>query len=417
MLLVNYFANYSVAPKFIKHSHDYCSYADLIMPQFLFAVGFAMRLTFGRRMARDGNVAAYGRMAKRLLGLVLVSLIIYTVSPRAESWEKLVEIGFWGAIQEPLKRQWFQTLMHIAVTSLWILPVIHAKPAVRVAWMLGSVLLHIALSNQFNFLWVNTSPNGIDGGPLGFLTWTVPAIIGSMACDWFVANRATSQIPLPENESSITTPGTVTTQGTVLTPAVRKSLTFGAILMLAAYGLSCGTRLFDVESRPELSPDDGAEGSVSNVETVGPKLAAHPVLPPLAQWKHKLEQGSITTFLAEPPLVPPPGIESRKWNYWMMSQRGGTASYTLFAAGFALCLFALFYIACDRLGWQLSVFTTFGTNALVAYILHGMVSSAVQPFFPKDSPAWYALTGLALFFLINWLFLRSLQKQNIYLRV
>lgn len=98
-------------------------YADTIMPHFLFAVGFALRPTFGRRVETQGT-AAYGRIVRRLLGLILVSLVIYTVAPRAESWEQLKEIGLWGAISEPLKRGWFQTLMHIAVTSLWVLPVI-----------------------------------------------------------------------------------------------------------------------------------------------------------------------------------------------------------------------------------------------------------------------------------------------------
>src|SRR5438309_3576453 len=34
-----------------------------------------------------------------------------------------------------------------------------------------SAAAHVGLSAWFNFEWVNTSPNGIDGGPLGFLTW------------------------------------------------------------------------------------------------------------------------------------------------------------------------------------------------------------------------------------------------------
>jgi hypothetical protein len=68
-------------------------------------------------------------------------------------------------------------------------------------------------------------------------------------------------------------------------------------------------------------------------------------------------------------------------------------------------------------GAQLPIFKTFGTNALAAYVLHDLVSNAVQPFFPKDSPIWYAYSGLALFCLITWLFLRSLQRQNIFLRV
>src|SRR5262245_7747035 len=66
----------------------------------------------------------------------------------------------------------------------------------------------------------------------------------------------------------------------------------------------------------------------------------------------------------------------RKWNYWMMSQRCGNFSYPLFAAGFSLLVYVLFYIACDMWGWSLAYFETFGTNALLAYVLHGMVGGA-----------------------------------------
>ena len=48
MVLVNFLGGYAAVPQIFQHSHDYCSYADTIMPQFLFAVGFAFRLTFGR---------------------------------------------------------------------------------------------------------------------------------------------------------------------------------------------------------------------------------------------------------------------------------------------------------------------------------------------------------------------------------
>ncbi|MFO0924189.1 MAG: hypothetical protein U0905_17060 [Pirellulales bacterium] len=125
MFLVNYFGSFAVCPKVWRHSHDYLSYADTIMPHFLFAVGFALRLTFGRRMATQGSFSAYWRMVKRLLGLLLVSFIVYNVGSRAETWEQLTERGLWGCIRDPLKREWVQTLTHIAITSLWILPVIH----------------------------------------------------------------------------------------------------------------------------------------------------------------------------------------------------------------------------------------------------------------------------------------------------
>jgi len=76
MLLVNYFGNYKVCPQVLKHTHDYCSYADTIMPQFLFAVGFALRLSFGRRLQKQRSVGAYSRMIRRLLRLVLISLVV-----------------------------------------------------------------------------------------------------------------------------------------------------------------------------------------------------------------------------------------------------------------------------------------------------------------------------------------------------
>jgi fucose 4-O-acetylase-like acetyltransferase len=77
----------------------------------------------------------------------------------------------------------------------------------------------------------------------------------------------------------------------------------------------------------------------------------------------------------------------------------------------------LFHIACDFYGWQLAFFRTFGTNALLAYVLHELVSRAVQPFFPKDAPAWYAYSGLLIFLCITWVVVRHMEKQNIFLRV
>ena len=58
MFLVNFIGGFAVV-NVLKHHNTYCSYADTIMPQFLFAVGFAFRLTFGRRAELDGVAAAY----------------------------------------------------------------------------------------------------------------------------------------------------------------------------------------------------------------------------------------------------------------------------------------------------------------------------------------------------------------------
>src|SRR5262245_65249879 len=74
MFLVNFLGSYAATPLLLKHHNTFCSYADTIMPQFFFAVGFAFRLTFGRRAQTEGLAAAYAHMVRRLLGLALVAL-------------------------------------------------------------------------------------------------------------------------------------------------------------------------------------------------------------------------------------------------------------------------------------------------------------------------------------------------------
>jgi len=54
MLLVNFIGGFREVGNIWKHHNIYCSYADTIMPQFFFAVGFAFRLTYLRRLKSLG---------------------------------------------------------------------------------------------------------------------------------------------------------------------------------------------------------------------------------------------------------------------------------------------------------------------------------------------------------------------------
>jgi predicted acyltransferase len=371
MFAVNFLGGFAVTPAVLRHHNTYCSYADTIMPQFLFAVGFAFRLTFVRRARTQGLPAAYRRVARRLIGLALLAVVFYTLAAAPSLRDGRADRGFAEVLGELAKRHWFQTLLHIAVTSLWILPVVRAGAALRIAYMIFSAGAHAALSAWFNFAWVHTRPQGIDGGPLGFLTWSIPALVGTLACD-----AAT---------------------GEVRGPRIGKLLAWSAVLMALGYALSCGTRLYDVPPAER---------------TLSPKtLSESPVLfAPDA-----IRARDFRSLLAEPPFVPPPA--ERQGNYWMMSQRSGSVSYQTFAAGFSLAMFVLFYLACDRLGWRLGLFRTLGGNALAAYVLGGAMELAVKAFVPREAPAWEVAAAFALFFACAWLPIRILEKKEMVIRV
>jgi predicted acyltransferase len=246
MFLVNFVGSYAAIKAtlpVLSHHHTYCSYADTIMPQFFFAVGFAYRFTFLRRAEKSGSWSAYRHAIWRNLALLLVAFIVHSVGSRWESWsneEQLRTVALRWA-----KQDLFQTLAHIAVTSIWVLPVIARRPSVRIIFAIGSGLLHLGLSYAFNYRWTNTPPNGVDGGPLGFLTWTIPLLAGTLAYDVWVANSNRLRI------------------------VVQLSI-WGLAIMAFAYGLSC----------LHLAPSDIDEGrydvSVSAVTPPFIQVAAKP---------------------------------------------------------------------------------------------------------------------------------------------
>ena len=211
MLVVNFLGGCEAVPHILKHDNRHCSYADTIMPQFFFAVGFAYRLTFLRRLSATGWSTAALAVLRRCAGLILLGFAIYHLDGKAETWSQLKALGFWGFLTSAFGRNLFQTLVHIAVSSLWVLPVIAAGPRVRIGFMIASAALHLGLSQAFYYDWVMHRP-GIDGGPLGFLTWTIPLLVGSLVYDAIAAQR----------------------------PDILRSFALWAMVLMAlGYGLSC----------------------------------------------------------------------------------------------------------------------------------------------------------------------------------
>lgn len=264
-----------------KHHNTYCSYADTIMPQFFLAVGFAYRLTLLKRLQMGSAWSAYARVVRRSLGLILLGLVIYHLDGSVKTWAQLQALGVWGVVQQAFQRTPFQTLVHIGVTSLWVLPVMGERPLVRILVACASGLLHLALSYGWLFDWsyydwVMKRP-GIDGGPLGFLTWTIPLLVGSLAYDaWAASSKpgllvrlfgwgsvlmllgyafACLNLVTPPNTSSLAAPGSVLIEPPFVPPTRPVNLwtmsqragslsyqTFGAgfsLAVLALFVLAC----------------------------------------------------------------------------------------------------------------------------------------------------------------------------------
>ena len=218
MFLVNFVGAFAVVHPVLKHHNNYNSYADTIMPQFFFAVGFSLRLALIRNIGKMGRTAAYTKAVKRCLALLLIGLVVYHLDGQFGRWEDLRNLGVAGFFGGSFWRSPFQALVHIAITSLWVLPVIAASARIRVLFLTGTALLHFLLSRWFWYalLW---DKKVIDGGQLGFLTWAIPTLLGSMAFDW-VAKRGSRE-------------------------AMKPLLQWGVILSVFGYALSCLNALFN----------------------------------------------------------------------------------------------------------------------------------------------------------------------------
>jgi predicted acyltransferase len=387
MVLVNFLGDFdrvrADAPV-LCHNNTYLSFADTIMPAFHFAVGFSLRLTVLRRRAR--GVPGGARFGRRFLGLALIGIALELAENKSESWTVLSTRDFWEVLAPLLKSGFWNTLTIIAATSLWVLPVVGRGAAARVAFLVASSAVHLGICHAFYFhfmegrpsplsaVWGSDGPRGLDGGPLGFLAWAFPQLIGTFAYD-LVARGGPYRASV----------------GTLLG---------GVVLSVAGYALSCLAMLY-----PPTDPPTRSEG--------GAVVADSPVIPPAAGWCRTDSKAR----LAEPPFVQPAAEDQRQLNYWLMTKRVVTLPFQLASTGYALLVFSAFLLVCDAGGRSAGLFRTFGRNALATYLAHEVIGRAVSSYAPPDAPwPWVACTFL-VYFLLTYAFVRDLEVKRIFLRM
>jgi predicted acyltransferase len=346
MVFVNFAGGYEHIPKTFGHHHVYCSFADTVMPGFLFCVGMAMRITFLKRAAEGGKRAAYLKAIKRSLGLIFVGCVVYHFTGGFRSWSDVGKDDTETFLLNTIKRGPFEALTHIGVTSLFVLPVIGQAWFVRLGYAVAAGYLHYWASAAGYYEWNLSNPMGIDGGPLGFLSWSIPLLTGSIAAD--VLNEV--------GESRI---------------------------LLRLFG--CGVLL---------------------------------TIPTAVVSNHHMAL-MYADLKVTIPLMHPDDVEflRRTANYWTMSQRAGSITYTTFGAGFSLALFALFRLVVDLFGFRWAYLDLLGRHALVAYVAHDLCMGMVKPFVPKDSPTWYVLLGFGVVLGCLTLILRYFDRNKFQVRL
>jgi predicted acyltransferase len=394
MFAVHYAGSFSwgvnLRPVF-GHNHYYLSVGDLAFPWFHFAAGFALRLTWLRRREAHGTRAAYVRVLRRCVLLIIL----------ADAFPLLggLHVSRWGPDQRTdplallatyLKFDGWRILAIIGVTSLWVLPVIGRSARVRVEFLLGGLAVHALATQAFYLDFMNGRPNPVDavlgtagvlgheGGPLGFLVWAVPQLTGSLAYDLVTRH--------PPRRS------------------FWRLLGWGAALVATGYALSCLSTLYGVAQGPR-------EGTYSYPDTE--QTLESPVLPRFTNWS----SGNPRAGLADPPFVPPPPERQRLWNYWMMSRRLATPTFMLTATGFGLFTYAAFVLLCDERTFRVGLLRTFGQNPLIAYLLDGNIGGLVSDFWPEGGGWSWALAGATLRFVLTYVPVRLLEWRRIYLRL
>ncbi len=170
MVLANYMGGVLLIPAWLKHAPDIgLTIIDLIAPFFIFAIGLTYRLSFQRRMSRDGSRATYMHFLIRFLAIIGMGALIsagetaFGENPSGIDWGVLQAIGTAGLV----------TLLVIRLPSVY-----------RGLIGLGLLFAYQAVLDHF---WLDTVLRSPHGGLFGSLGWSSMLILSTALADLFHA--------------------------------------------------------------------------------------------------------------------------------------------------------------------------------------------------------------------------------------
>jgi predicted acyltransferase len=168
MVLINYGMEIETLPGWLKHSPDIgMTFPDLGTPVFVFAIGLTYRLSFQKRLEKDGLRTTLGHFIRRYLAFLGLGALF---SAGQALLGRSPGMADWGVLQA------------IGAAGLVTLLVIQFPTVIRL--LVGLILMfgYQALLDRY---WLEIVLNSPPGGLPGALSWSAILILSTVIADFY----------------------------------------------------------------------------------------------------------------------------------------------------------------------------------------------------------------------------------------
>ncbi len=168
MVLANFLAGVELVPAWLKHAPDVgLTVIDLIAPFFIFAIGLTYRLSWNRRLERQGLVKASQHFITRFMAIIGIGAVLSAgeiwlqVDGTSINWGVLQAIGVAGIL----------ALLVIGLPTVWRL-------------LVGVAILAV-YQYMLDTSWLSAVLNSPHGGLPGSISWGAMLILATVFAGLF----------------------------------------------------------------------------------------------------------------------------------------------------------------------------------------------------------------------------------------